>query len=484
MPDAEASPLLGHPTRRAPQTKSALVRRTARRKESQLLFLAGLIIFIFVVTLLFTALSELEYKVKPVTPKIQLPKGIRESWAQYTPYFSTSDYTDPPSQCGITQVNIIQRHGARFPATDENEGKDIREALSKFGLVTTYLDPRLKFLQNYKYDLGEDGLVAFGAAQSFDSGQYDFTRYKDLVNKTNLPFIRASGSERVIDSANNWTSGFVHASHRKVKPLLDLIIEELPNSNNTLNNDQCPNAGNSDKQTQVWQNIYAEGIAARLNASAPGASLTAKDVTSLFKLCALETVAKSKPSDFCGMFDLKEFEDFEYYGDLNKYYKNGYGQDLGPVQGVGYVNELIARLTNSPVHDNTQTNRTLDSNPTTFPLDRPMYIDFSHENVMTSIYSALGLFRQEGGDLDPRNPDRERTWIASRLVPFSARLVTERLECSGMTVVRMFVNDRLQPLEFCDGDEEGDGLCLLDKFIESQRYARSDGAGDFERCFT
>ena len=70
-----------------------------------------------------------------------------------------------------------------------------------------------------------------------------------------------------------------------------------------------------------------------------------------------------------------------------------YGQELGPVQGVGYVNELIARLTDSPVHDSTQTNRTLDSNATTFPLNRTFYADFSHDNEMIAIYSAIGLFR-------------------------------------------------------------------------------------------
>ena len=85
----------------------------------------------------------------------------------------------------------------------------------------------------------------------------------------------------------------------------------------------CPNAGSSDKQTKIWESIYAPDIAARLNASAPGANLSTTDVTSLISLCALETVAKSKPSEFCGMFDQAEFEAFEYYGDLNKYYGTG-----------------------------------------------------------------------------------------------------------------------------------------------------------------
>lgn len=155
------------------------------------------------------------------------------------------------------------------------------------------------------------------------------------------------------------------------------------------------------------------------------------------------------------------------------------------MQGVGYINELLARLTGTPVRDNTQTNRTLDASPATFPLNRTVYADFSHDNQMVAIYTALGLFVQRGGDLDPKLPDIERTWIASRLTPFSARMITERLACTGRsrddTYVRILVNDVLQSLSFCGGDK--DGLCTLGEFVKSQVYARENGQGDFEKCF-
>lgn len=149
------------------------------------------------------------------------------------------------------------------------------------------------------------------------------------------------------------------------------------------------------------------------------------------------------------------------------------------------MNELLARLTNSPVQDRTQTNRTLDSAPATFPLNRTLYADFSHDNQMVAIYAAMGLFRQ-GAPLDPVAPDPQRGWRARRLVPFSARMVTERLRCNGGggagegEYVRVLVNDAVQPLEFCG---VGDGVCTLQAFVESQGYARNNGEGDFERCF-
>ena len=166
-----------------------------------------------------------------------------------------------------------------------------------------------------------------------------------------------------------------------------------------------------------------------------------------------------------------------------------YGEALGRVQGVGYVNELLARLTHTPVRDRTQTNRTLDASPVTFPLDRTVYADFAHGSVMIAIYGALGLFPQvrdlDGGWADPR-----RTFVIAEMVPYAARLVTEKMECRGAPgnaeegaeraeYVRIMVNDAVQPLN-CGGV---DGICELQKFVESMWYARTDGDGDWDKCF-
>ncbi|KAI5115967.1 hypothetical protein M0805_000610 [Coniferiporia weirii] len=435
-------------------------------------------IFLLILRLLFgpTILAEAKSSIKTVTPKIDLPNSIQHSWAQYSPHFSVSEYTSPPRGCKITQANILQRHGARYPTS--NAGVMIQSAVAKLQGASPFKDPQLVFIKNYTYDLGSNDLVSFGAAQSYDSGQFDFVRYKDLVSEINVPFVRASSSSRVVLSATNWTAGFAYASNGKSAPSLNVVLQEA--LNDTLDDNMCPNAGSGDDQTNAWQAVYGSPIAARLNSLSPGANLTASDVSSLISLCPFDTLANEVPSPFCNLFNQTDFEGFEYFGDLGKYYGTGYGQALGPVQGVGYVNELLARLTDTPVRDNTQTNRTLDADPATFPLRRAVYADFSHDNQMIAIYSAMGLFRA-ARPLDPTDPDPHRTYLASHLVPFSARMVVERLECTGRSFVRVLVNDALQDLEFCDADSSG--LCSLDAFVASQGYATSGGDGDFERCF-
>jgi hypothetical protein len=100
---------------------------------------------------------------------------------------------------------------------------------------------------------------------------------------------------------------------------------------------------------------------------------------------------------------------------------------------------------------------------------------------MVAVFSAIGLVTQDPV-LNPAKFPRHRTWVASKLVPFSARMITERVECGPDRdrYVRIFVNDALQPMKFCGPTWRG--MCPLEAFVESQWYARSDGAGDFEKC--
>ena len=188
-----------------------------------------------------------------------------------------------------------------------------------------------------------------------------------------------------------------------------------------------------------------------------------------------------------------------------------YGNRLGPVQGVGYINELLGRLTNSPARHSIQTNSTLLSSPETFPLNRTIYADFSHDYLIIAVFSAMGLFNQTGGPLNTTKIVEDRTWITSKMVPWSGHMTVEKLSCpathlsrtsrtmawwkwvarrrrddgdegeeEGKEYVRIFVNDARQPLHFCGASD--DGMCELEEFLRSQGYARNDGFGDFAGC--
>ena len=168
-----------------------------------------------------------------------------------------------------------------------------------------------------------------------------------------------------------------------------------------------------------------------------------------------------------------------------KYYGYGAGNALGPTQGVGWVNELIARLTNSPVIDGTTTNQTIDGNPTTFPVGPkyPLFADFSRDITMTAIFFALNLY----SDLPPlSNTTVEEVkdtngYSTPWTVPFAARAYFEKMVCKGEKeeLVRAVINDRVVPLEKCGADKYG--RCKLKAFVKSLAFARS--GGKWADCF-
>jgi hypothetical protein len=118
----------------------------------------------------------------------------------------------------------IQRHGARYPTA--SAGQKIASAVAKLKAIPTYTDSRFDFIHSYTYDLGADNLLPFGAVQSYDSGAEVYERYPDLVTRNNMPFVRASSGQRVVESANNWTAGFAAASHGKFAPALSVVLDE------------------------------------------------------------------------------------------------------------------------------------------------------------------------------------------------------------------------------------------------------------------
>ena len=57
----------------------------------------------------------------------------------------------------------LQRHGARYPT--KSSGEAIQESVEQIQQATSFNNPNLTFIKDYKYTLGTDNLVPFGAAQ-------------------------------------------------------------------------------------------------------------------------------------------------------------------------------------------------------------------------------------------------------------------------------------------------------------------------------
>ncbi|KAJ5473256.1 Histidine phosphatase superfamilyclade-2 [Penicillium sp. IBT 31633x] len=425
----------------------------------------------------------------------QCNPAISHQWGQYSPYFSVSDESGisdkVPRDCQITFAQVISRHGARFPTAKKS--KAYTEMIQAVQANATAYNGKLAFLSSYKYELGSDILTSFGERQMVASGIKFYQRYEELTRKT-LPFIRAADSDRVVESGHKFIKGFQqaksydkHANHRQPNPAISVIISEEPGANNSLNHNTCTNFESSGLEDEVEENytaIFAPPIRARLEADLPGVQLEDGDVVRFMDLCPFETVAgnynATKHSPFCDIFTEDEWTQYNYLQSLSKYYGFGAGNPLGPTQGVGFVNELIARLTRTPVHDNTSTNSTLDApGAATFPLNYTMYADFTHDNGMIPIFFALGLYNgTKPLPLDHvQSPEKADGFSAAWTVPFGARTYIEMMQCRSdpnlEPLVRVLVNDRVVPLHGCKVDSLG--RCRRRDFINGLSFSRSGG---------
>ncbi|KAF1949999.1 acid phosphatase [Byssothecium circinans] len=415
---------------------------------------------------------------------------ITHFWGQYSLWFSVPSEIDvaPPEGCEVSFASVLSRHGGRDPTANK--------AIAYGGLIgyiqnssTSYPD-EFAFLKDYKYTLGADQLTDAGRQEMVNSGAHFYRRYRAFLDKK-TPFVRSSGQDRVVESAEKWLAGYAQESGKNATGKIDVKIPEGAGINNTLSHEICTNFEQGpldklgDNAQAIWQAKFVPPIQARVNGKL-GINLTATEIIYLMDMCPFDTLTSptAAVSAFCRLFTEAEWHQYDYYETLGKYYGYGNGNPLGPTQGVGYVNELIARLTEQPVNDHTNTNTTLDADPLTFPLDRRAYADFSHDNDMSAIFAALGLYNdtQPLSNTTMQGTGETAGFSAAWTVPFAARMYVEKLKCSGEAeeFVRVVVNDRVVPLGFCGGDKFG--RCRLGGFVEGLGFAR--GGGHWGKCFT
>ncbi|KAG9126995.1 hypothetical protein FRC07_001075 [Ceratobasidium sp. 392] len=432
----------------------------------------------------------------PTLPSYKLDADIANNLGAYSARYVVPNRIPStiPEGCAVSMINILQRHGARYPT--EDAGVDINAALTKTRLAQNITDPSLKFISSFNYSFIAEQLVPFGRRQSYVSGQIIAKKYAALGT---FKFVRASDKERIVESSRWWRQGFEGGDFNIAilnLPQPDLILNTV---NNTLDINTCDAAEKLDPEpgdiaSQKWISIFVPPITRRLNRLLPGANLNDNNTVSLMSLCGFDTAAKNgSASPWCGVFSKDEFKSYEYSVDLEKYYSKSYGSAYARSEGSGWVNELLARLTNTPVHDNTTTNSTLDADAATFPIGPSapkIFADFSSDNNIAMILSATGILR-DNDNLPVTGPvPPNRQFYVSKIVPFAGSTIVEKITCPAArtmlragSYVRVLVNDAVVPLDFpaCGKLGAVSGICPLDGFLESQAFARR--GGNWASCF-
>lgn len=236
----------------------------------------------------------------------------------------------------------------------------------------------------------------------------------------------------------------------------------------------------------------------RLDGMSENYRWTLEDTYAAQNMCPYETVAYGY-SRFCELFTYDEWVGFDYSIDLTFYGGCSFGSPLGRAVGIGYQQEVMARLKNHTLgYSGSQINVTLDNNTVTFPLNQSLYLDFSHDTTIAAALTAFGL-TQFAKPMDSTAHPGKHNFTVSHLTPFAARLEIEIIKTpkplmanrSGYLkgketkYVHFVLNQRTIPLGWsiqeCD-DSRIDGWCEFDAFLRAQE--RMPGLAKFElACF-
>jgi hypothetical protein len=309
--------------------------------------------------------------------------------------FGVNEYSLPPG-AEIVQLNMLHRHGSRYPTT----GSGAYHFAQKHNNMTAKAKytGELSFLNDWTYQLGAEILVPVGKQELFDSGTLHYYQYGHLYpNNGSKILVRSTTQDRMTQSAEYFLAGFFGLQWPSNATLM-LAIEHWPGVwNNTLAGYyNCANSNNfrsagGHNATVEWYTKYLANATERLNKLSPGFDWTAEDSYNAQSLCAYETVALGF-SQFCSLFTYQEWQGYEYSIDINFAGGNGFQSPTGRAIGIGYVQEILARLQHHTIDAPiAQINFTLDNSSTTFPLDQSINLDFSHDTNIMSILTAFGL---------------------------------------------------------------------------------------------
>lgn len=179
-------------------------------------------------------------------------KNIARLWGQYSPAYKVPSQIPwkTPDGCSITFAQLLSRHGARYPTSGASD--EYKDTIRYVQNTAKNLTGPFAFLADYKYSLGTDQLIDFGREEMVNLGIAFRERYHTLAERDD-PFVRASGEDRVVESADKFLDGFLAAHDAWSQPAATskrqsignvipddyapvhhfLIIPETPDSNNT-----------------------------------------------------------------------------------------------------------------------------------------------------------------------------------------------------------------------------------------------------------
>lgn len=364
--------------------------------------------------------------------------------------------TDFPEQCTIEQVQLLSRHGERYPS--KKVGKKLEKINDKFKEYNGTFAGDLAFLNDYTFFVDDannyekettpensEGYFS-GANNALRHGTSFRAKYDSIYNPDKPLPVFTANYNRVLVTAEYFARGFLGRDYNESTVQYVVIDEDGRLGADSL----TPRYGCSsyDDEANVdyvdgFSSQYLEDALARIKESNPDLDLDSDDVGNLFDWCAYEINVRGY-SPVCNIFSNTDFIKNSYSNDLDNYYSHGPGNNMTKVVAAPFVRASLELLK--------------DNNT-----DNKIFLSFSHDTDLEIVLSSLGLLGIEDGAVLPNDHiPFPHKYVHSTIVPQGARIYTEKLKCGDDYYVRYILNDAVYPLPGCT---DGPGFsCKLDDY--------------------
>ncbi|KAH3861590.1 multiple inositol polyphosphate phosphatase 1-like [Dreissena polymorpha] len=381
--------------------------------------------------------------------------------------------------CSAAHVNMVIRHGARFPTDGSIENvHELVKKLKKNKRPDRYLE-----IDNWvsPYDVIEESkLNSEGVLEQSALGVRTYTRFQRLfdMNGDSAVFV-STDKQRTKASANSFFNGFFNASGeclvgekdcffpptplKRPAPSLNIDDKRLRyyDSCERFEKDSEKNKTNMAEfskyeTTADFMNII-QSIKNSLGLN-KDVEIEADDVYTLYDLCAYDqyTLNPNMPPVWCRLLSDAQREVLEYGQDIEKWYETMYSQPINSVVACPLVRSMFEHLKAS-INDSWNYNQAIHNDRY-----KAAVFQFAHSETVATLMAALGLYKDTRPLLaNNRAAMTNRLFKSSTLLPFSSNLALVLYACelnqsdvnsTRDFVLQLFVNEQVVRIPGCNTD--------------------------------
>lgn len=366
---------------------------------------------------------------------------------------------NPPAQCQVEHVQLMSRHGERFPSKkDGKRFETIVQLMKDYRKDHGDLKGDLEFFNNYQYfvtnqdyyeketDKNNANSPYLGLDDEHLHGQAFRKKYGHLLPKDIKFPVFSLNLGRCFYSGKEFAKGLLDDDNLANAEFV--IVDESSKMGANSLTPHCNKDNTNDAQIDKYDTSYLDKIITRWQNDNPGLSITKSQVSLLMRMCGFEINVRGW-GPTCEIFTTEEWIRELYRGDIGNYYSLGRGNLIAPVRGSEMAKASLKLLENT-----TSTNQ--------------IYVSFTHDTDVELMLSSLNIVDPKE-DLDVNKVVFPSPYRIAEIVPMGARVYIERLNCGGDNYVRFVINDAVYPIPSC---QDGPGFsCHLDdykKYLDDQ----------------